>query len=225
MLQRLTKHFVVCDLWGHITERTWGVRELHLMLMAVLVSSITARGSVLLSPPWQLWGRCCSYLIPDARCGIWIPELNAKQWLQLQESHCWSLTLTAKGHKQISYVWGSPFPNTPVFWSAPSHNRVVTESRRINISALHISLTFASTPLENHTTKTQQAEAAILWQSPNSNCCYMHCIRLSFVWPKRLWLLKMLCQYATHTTSSHAILSYLKIHYSVKNRVQPNSLC
>lgn len=48
----------------------------------------------------------------------------------------------------------------PVFWSAPSHNRVVTEGRRINISALHLSLTFALTPLENHTAKTQQAEAA-----------------------------------------------------------------
>jgi len=108
----------------------------------------------------------CTRAAPVAQCCIWIPWLDAEEWLQLRQSHCQSLSLIAKWSTQIGYTWGSPFPNKPIVWSDTSHNWVVTQNRRINVSALYLSLTFASNPFEYHTVwKHSQLKLPHLCQS------------------------------------------------------------
>lgn len=172
------------------------------MLMGDPVSWTTAGVLMLLSPPSQSWGRYCTYL-----SGSFSPVLYLNPW-----AGCWGMTtaqaiswpLAAKWSTQISYAWGSPFPNMPIVWSDPSHNWVVIENRRINVSALYRSLTFASsTPFEYHTAwKHSKLKRPYLCQSLG---CHLSGLRARD------------CQNALSVcntwVSSHATLSYLKIDY------------
>lgn len=142
-------------MWGHLTETTW--------LPVLSRNYIWCSWETLWAGPQPVFWCCCllpaspgadvAYIwaVPSAQCCMWIPGLDAEEWLQLRQSHCQSLPLTAKWSTQISYAWGSPFPNMPIVWSDPSHSWVVTENNRINVSALYLSLTFVSTPFEYHT--------------------------------------------------------------------------
>lgn len=114
----------------------------------------------------------CTWGVPLAQCCIWSPGQGAEEWLQLRPSPCQSLPLTAKWSTRISYTGGSPFPNMPIVWSDPSHNWVATENRRINVSALHLSLTFASTPFEYHSAwKHSKVKLPYLCQSLETVTC------------------------------------------------------
>lgn len=179
-------------MWGHKTETTW---------LPVLSGNYIWRSW---ETPWAgfqpgFWccclllaspgaGAACTWAFPLGQCCIWIPGLGAEEWLQLRQPHCQSLPLAAKWSTQISYTWSSPFLNMPVVWSDPSHNWVVTENRRINASA------FILLPLNQLLLSITVPENTV-----SSSChTFAKAYRWSLVWPKGLWLPKILCRYITH---------------------------